>query len=94
MTQRVRVRVTQRVRVRAIVSLCRHGFFTSAAHSNNGVSTNLYCKKIFTCLYTNFESLSPMQYKINLISVLIYRAFQICSSYIAFHDQVCKTTAH
>ena len=56
----------------------------------NGFSTNIYRKKAFTDLYTHFDLLSPVQYKINLISVLIYRAFQTCSSYIAFHRQVCN----
>ena len=56
----------------------------------NGFTTNLYRKKTFTGLYTHFDSLSPVQYKINLISVLIYRAFHICSSYKAFHSQICN----
>ena len=59
-------------------------------HVDNGFTTNLYRKKTFTGLYTHFHSLSPVQYKINLISVLIYRAFHICSSYKAFHSQICN----
>ena len=59
-------------------------------HSDNIFSTNLNLKKTFTGLYTNFDSLSPIQYKINLISVLIYRAYHICSSYLSFHEQVCS----
>ena len=59
-------------------------------HSDNTFSTNLYRKKTFTGLYTNFDSLSPIQYKINLISVLIYRAYHICSSYLSLHEQVCS----
>jgi len=59
-------------------------------HVENGFSNNLYRKKTFTNLYTHFDSISPVQYKINLISVLIYRAFQICLSYIAFHRQICN----
>ena len=51
-------------------------------HVENGFTTNLYRKKTFTGLYTHFDSLSPVQYKINFISVLIYRAFHICSFYI------------
>ena len=58
-------------------------------HSDNGFSTNLHRKKTFTGLYTNFESLSPIKYKVNLIVVLIYRAYHICSSYLSFHEQVC-----
>ena len=59
-------------------------------HSDYGFSTNLYRKETFTGLYTNFESLSPIQYKVNLIAVLIYRAYHICSSYLSFHKQVCS----
>ena len=59
------------------------------SHSDNGFSTNLYRKKSFTGLYTNFDSLSPIQYKASFIFVLIYRAYHICSSYLSFHEQVC-----
>jgi len=63
-------------------------------HVENRFTTNLYRKKTFIGLYTHFNSLSPVQYKINLISVLIsvliYRAFHICSSYKALHSQICK----
>ena len=59
-------------------------------HSDSGFSTNLYRKKTYSGLYTNFESFSPIQYKVNLISVLIYRAYHICSSNVAFHEQVVK----
>ena len=62
----------------------------NGTHSDNTFSTNLYRKKTFTGLYTNFDSLSPIQYKINLISVLIYRAYHICSSYLSFHEKVCS----
>ena len=37
-------------------------------------------------LYTHFESLSPVLYKTNLIFVLIYCAFHICS----LHDKECN----
>ena len=59
-------------------------------HDDNDFSTNLYRKKTFTGLYTNFESFSPIQYKVNLILVLIYRDYHICSSYLSFHEQVCS----
>ena len=54
------------------------------------VSLLLYIIKTFTGLYTNFDSLSPIQYKINLITVLIDYASHICSSYFAFLEQVVK----
>ena len=40
-------------------------------------STNFYRKKILTGLYIQFDSLSPVQYKLNPIFFLIYRAFHI-----------------
>ena len=52
--------------------------------------TSLYRKKTFTGLYTDFASLAPDKYKNNLISVLIYRAFHICSSYKNFHDEIVR----
>ena len=58
-------------------------------HTDNGFSSNLY-RKTFTGLYTNFDSLSPIQYKVDLISVLIYRAYHICSSYLPFREQAVK----
>ena len=61
-----------------------------APDSDSGFSTSLYRKRTFPGLYTNFESLSSIQYKVNLISVLIYRAYQICSSYVSFYEQVVK----
>ena len=59
-------------------------------HDGNGFATNLYRKKTLTGLYTNFESLSPSKYKVNLVTVLVYRSFHICSSYAHFHDQLCN----
>ena len=59
-------------------------------HSGNGFATNLYRKKAFTGLYTDSESLSPSKYKVNLVIVLVYRAFHICCSYAHFHDQLCN----
>ena len=39
-------------------------------HDHKGYTTNLYLKTTFTGLYTNFNSLSPNQYKNNLITAL------------------------
>ena len=52
--------------------------------------TSLYRKKTFTGLYTDFASLALDKYKNDLISVLIYRAFHICSSYKNFHDEIVR----
>ena len=50
--------------------------------------TDLFRKKTFTGLYTDFGSLTTSNYKTNLITVLVYRAFHICSTYISFHTQL------
>ena len=57
-------------------------------HDGNGFATNLYRKKTFTGLYTNFESLSPSKYKVNLVGSCHNRAFHICSSNAHFHGQL------
>ena len=59
-------------------------------HEGTNFSTSLYRKKTFTGLYTDFASLSPDKYKANLISVLVYRAFHICSTYQNFHDEIVR----
>ena len=42
--------------------------------------TSIYRKKTFTGLYTTWDSFTPRKYKINLIRMLTYRCFRICSS--------------
>ena len=46
----------------------------------SGFSTSLFIKKAFTSLFSDFSSLTPKWYKINLINALVFRAFRICSS--------------
>ena len=62
----------------------------SVTHDQNSFSTSLYRKKTFTGLYTDFGTLSPNKYKVNLIRVLVYRAFHICSTYANFHEEVVR----
>ena len=59
-------------------------------HDNYTFSTSSYRKKTFTGLHTDFSSLAPTKYKINLIRVLVYRAFHICSSYRNFHEEIVR----
>ena len=60
-------------------------------HKNaNNLSTSLCRKPIFSGLYTEFSTLSPNKYKVNLISILVFRAFNTCSSYINFHNELIK----
>ena len=43
---------------------------------------------MFTGLFTNFNSFIPLAYKQNLVSCLIHRIFNLCSSYENFHTQL------
>ena len=52
--------------------------------------TSVYQKPTFTGLFTNFHSFLPSQYKLSLISSLLHRFFNICSSYESFHAQLNK----
>ena len=51
--------------------------------ANNKFNTELYRKPTYTGQTTNFQSFIPFIYKLNLIRILIYRAFHISSNY--FH---------
>ena len=45
---------------------------------------------LFTGLFTNFESFIPITYKRGLINTLIFRYFNISSSYVIFHAEIEK----
>ena len=53
-------------------------------------STGLFWKQTFTGLYTDFASLSPTRYKINLVCILVFRAFHICSLFVNIHKEIVK----
>ena len=53
-------------------------------------STSLFRKQTFTGLYTNFASLSPTRYKTNLVRILVFCAFHICSSFVNFHKEIVR----
>ena len=52
--------------------------------------TSVYQTPTFTGLFTNFHSFIPSQYKLSLISSLLHRFFNTCSSYEKFHAQLDK----
>ena len=58
--------------------------------TNDSFNSSLFRKKTFTGLYTDFASLSPNWFKTNLVSSLLYRAFNICSSYANFHNEIVR----
>jgi hypothetical protein len=60
----------------------------SISRKNGVFETSVYRKPTFTCLFTNFRSFIPFQYKRSLVSSLIHRFFSLCSNYENFHAQL------
>ena len=56
--------------------------------SDRKFATSVYRKPTFTGLFTNFNSFILLAYKQNLVSCLIHRIFNLCSSYENFHTQL------
>ena len=50
--------------------------------------TNVYRKKIFGGVYTNFHSLIPEIYKNGLIKWLLFRCFSLCSDLVKLHHEM------
>ena len=59
-------------------------------HENDKFATNVYRKKTFSGVYTNFKSFIPETYKIGLIKSLLFRCFSLCSDFIKFHYEIDK----
>ena len=57
---------------------------------NEKFATNVYRKKTFSGVYTNFKSFIPETYKIGLIKSLLFRCFSLCSDFIKFHHEIDK----
>ena len=55
---------------------------------NNHFSTSVYRKPTFSGVYSNFNSFIRNVYKYGLINTLLFRGFNICSSYEKFHQEV------
>ena len=54
----------------------------------NSFSTSVYRKPTFSGVFTNFESFIPLSYKTGLILTLLFRAFNLCSSFELFHKEL------
>ena len=48
----------------------------------------MYRKPTFTGLFSKFASFTPILYKKNLVSILTYRAFKICSDYFSLDKEI------
>ena len=55
---------------------------------DSNLSTSLYRKPTFTGLLSEFSAFSPMLNKKNLVATLVYRGYQICSSFPTFHAEI------
>ena len=50
--------------------------------------TNVYRKKTFSGVYTNFDSFILETYKTGLIKLLLFRCFNLCSDFVKFHHEI------
>ena len=50
--------------------------------------TNVYRKKTFSGVYTNFNSFIPETYKTGLIESLLFRWFNLCSGFVKFYHEI------
>ena len=57
---------------------------------NNKFMTSVYRKPTFSGVFTNFESFIPKSYKYNLLFTLLHRAFNLCSNFECFHQEIDK----
>ena len=60
----------------------------SITRVGNQLQTSLFRKKTFSGVYLNFNSHLPNMYKKGLIDTLLYRAYNICSTYTSFHQEI------
>lgn len=54
----------------------------------HGYLTSVYRKPTFTGLFTNYNSFTPLLYRLSVFKCLIYRAFKLCSNWSLFHDEI------
>ena len=59
-------------------------------HSENGLSSTWYTKSTDTGLTLNFHALAPSKYKRSVVSGMVYRIFNACSSWQNFHLSLQK----
>ena len=57
---------------------------------NKKFATNVYRKRTFSGLYTNFKSFIPETYKVGLMKSLLFWCFSLCSDFIKFHHEIDK----
>ena len=60
----------------------------NVTRGNNQFLTGIFRKKTFTGLGTNFYSFCPMNFKFNACKTLLSRAYNLCSNWVKFHEEV------
>jgi hypothetical protein len=55
---------------------------------NFGFSTTVYRKPTSTSLYMNFNSFTPLQYRLSVFKCLVFRALKLCSSWASVSDEI------
>ena len=61
---------------------------TSVTHNENIIHTSVFRKPTFTGLMLNYNSNAPVTWKKALITCLISRAYDLCSSWSSFHKEI------
>ena len=57
------------------------------SREGNKFATTVYHKPTFSRVYTHFDSFLPTTYKFDMIYILVFRRFSICSSWTNFHNE-------
>ena len=70
-----------------IAYFCRHKFFFC---EKGKFVTNVYQKKTFSGVYTNFNILIPETYKTDLIKSLLFPCINLCLDFVKFHHKINK----
>ena len=55
---------------------------------DNSFSTSIYRKVTNGGVFTNFENVISVSYKLNLIFTSLFRAFKLCSNFELFHQEI------
>ena len=65
---------------------------THSLSDNNlhGYQTSVYRKPTSTSLFTNYNSFTPLVYRLSVFKCLLYRAYHLCSSWSLFHIEICN----
>ena len=60
----------------------------SISRNYNALETSIFHKPTFSGVYTSFNSFLPTEYKRGLLHTLLYRTYNICSSYLQIHEEI------